>query len=230
MYPFSGSHPVYYRWYHKPANGTYKRLEDAENNKLLLRKPEIADSGYYLCQAYNHEGSIQSIPAELVVLGTSTIQYSILASFSVMWFTIDDDNITDGSGGDRVNITNYNIIESALETALNSSVIRVIVVDISTSVIGSEVRAEIFGICSNCNLINDSLGNIEDQIMTLQRKLDNLTDYIQQDITTNGDFIVASPGDEFIRMRITAANSSSVSMQCPPTMIISNSSFFICGE
>jgi len=190
----------------------------------------MADSGYYLCQAYNHEGSIQSIPAELVVLGTSTIQYSILASFSVVWFTIEDDNITDGSGGDKVNITNYNTIESALETALNSSVIRVIVVDISTSVISSEIRAEIFGICSNCNLINDSLDNIEDQIMTLQRKLDNLVDYIQQDITTNGDFIVAAPGDEFIRMRITAANSSSVLMKCPPKMITSNSYFFICGE
>jgi len=225
---FVGSHPVYYRWYYRPANDTYKPLQDAETNKLLITKPEMADSGYYLCQAYNHEGSIQSIPAKLVVLGTSTIQSSILASFSVVWFTMDDTN-TEGSGGNRVNITNYSTIESALQTVLNSSVIRVIVVDVKTSIVSSEISAEIFGICSNCNLVNESLDTIKDQIMALQKKLYDLVDNIQQGIT-NGEFIVAASGDEFVRMKIEAANSSGVLIECPLMMTISNSSPFVCGE
>ncbi|XP_065883706.1 uncharacterized protein [Dysidea avara] len=223
----NGSHPVYYRWYHRPTNGTYEPLENVETNKLLITKPVMADSGYYLCQAYNHEGSIQSIPAELVVLGTSTIQSRILASFSVVWFTMDEGN-TEGSGGERVNITDYSTIESTLETVLNSSVIRVMVVDVNTSVVGSGIKAEIFGICSSCNLVNDSLDTVEDQIMTWQAELYSLVEYIQQDIT-NREFIVAAPSEgAFVRMRITAANSSGVLIECPPAMAVSNSSFFIC--
>jgi len=188
----------------------------------------MADSGYYLCQAYNHEGSIQSTPAELVVLGASTIQSRIIASFSVLWFTMND-GTTEGSGYDRVNITDNSTIQSALETVLNSSLIRVVVVDVDTSVVASEITAEIFGICSNCNLVNDSLDTIEDEIMNWQQELYNLVEYIQQNIV-NREFIVAASSEAFVRMRITAANSSDVIISCPPAMTISNNSFFICGK
>ena len=221
---------MYYRWYFRPPNGTFRRLADGESNEITVTKPSKANHGYYLCQAYNHRGSIQSRIAELFVLHASTIQFNIKASISVDWFALDvDGDKEEGSGGQSINVTDYRIIQAALEAALNSSDIRVKLDSVISRPGGSQVQVEIFSVCGDCNLLNYSLDTIENEVMNLYDNFSNLVEYLNDGIV-NSEFTVVASSNDVIRMRVVMATAGNVSIMCPRTMRISNSHFFVCGK
>ena len=221
---------MYYRWFFRPPNGTFTPLADGEDNELTVIKPSKANHGYYLCQAYNHRGSIQSRIAELYVLRASTIRFSIMANISVDWFALDVDNDNDeGSGGQSINVTDYHIIQAALEAALNSSDIRVNLNSVVNRPGGSAVQTEIFGVCDDCNLLNYSLGTIENTVMDLYDNFSSLVEYLNNGII-NSEFTVVASSSDVIRMRVVMATAGNVSIKCPWTMRTSDTHFFVCGE
>lgn len=225
----AGNDPVFYRWYFRPPNGTFTPLVDGEGSEITVNKPSKANHGYYLCQAYNYRGSIQSRAAKLYVLKASTMQFSFMANFSINWFALENDTDIEGSGFQSINVTDRNIIMAALESALNSSNITIELDSVIDRPGGSQVEVRIFGICATCDLLNYSLANIENSVMNLSDELSRLVMYLNQGII-NRQFIVAGSSDTYIRMQIVMATASNVSSSCPQTMSISRSHFFICGE
>ena len=226
----AGNDSVYYRWYFRPPNGTFMPLADGENNEITVTKPSKANHGYYLCQAYNYMGSIQSRIAELYVLRASTIRFSIMANISVDWFALDVDSDKDeGSGGQSINVTDYRIIQAALEAALNSSDIRVKLNTVINRPGGSQVQTEIFGVCGDCNLLNYSLDIIENGVMDLYDNFSSLVEYLNDEIV-GSEFTVVASSSDVIRMRVVMAMAGNVSIKCPQTMRISDTHFFVCGE
>jgi len=220
-----GNDSVYYRWYFKPPNGTFIPLTDSEKNELIVKKPSMADHGYYLCQAYNYKGSAQSRIAKLYILRTSIVQLSVMANFSINWFALDS-NEDEGSGRQRINVTDCNIITSALESALNSSNIKIELISVDNRPGGSEVKTKIFGVCSRCNLLNRSLNATEYHVMNLFDEFSNLTEFLNHGIV-NSEFDVRASS---IRMEVVMATAGKKSHSCPHTMSKSNNHNFICGE
>lgn len=230
MYFFVDNDSVYYRWYFRPPNSTFIPLADGESNEITVDKPSKTDHGYYLCQAYNYRGSIQSRIAELHVLHASTIRFSIVANFSLNWFALDADNDTNaGSGQQSVNITDPRTIKIALESALNSSDLRVRLDHVVNRPGGSQVYAGIYAVCGNCDLLNYSLGTIQNKVMNLNDKFVDLVEYLNNGII-NSDFTVVISSNDAVRMRVVMAMADNVSFSCPQTMGISNRHFFLCGK
>lgn len=174
-------------------------------------------------------GSIQSKIAKLYVLRTSTVHFSVVVNFSLNWFALDaDNNKNEGSGSQSVNVMDRHIIRAALESALNSSNITV-KLDRVDGQGSSQVQATILSICTNCNLLNYSLDTIKIKTMDLYDELNSLVNYINNRII-NSEFIVATSSDSFVRMQVTMAAAGNISINCPQTMSISESHFFVCGE
>ena len=222
-----GNDLIYYRWYFRPPNGTFVPLEKGDSNELTVTKPSKANHGYYLCQAYNYMGSIESRVAELYVLRTSTIQLSIMADFSIDWFELEAENV--GSGNQRINVTDSNVIQAALEAVLNSTNIAVKLGTVTNRPGGSEVEAEILSVCDDCNLLNNSLDTVNNEVMSLYSKFTNVVEHINVGIN-DSDFTIVSSNSSVIRMEIVMATAGNVSMECPQTMSISDEHFFVCGE
>lgn len=197
-----------------------------------MAKPSMADHGHYLCQAYNYWGSIQSRIAELYILRAATIQFSVMANFSLNWFALDVDgnNTSEGSGSQSVNVTDHYFIQAALELALNSSGIKVKIDRVIDRPGGSEVKAKIRSICTNCSLVNHSLDTIENEVMDLNDGFISLVHYINNGII-NSEFVVAASNNTFVRMQVVMATApSNISVDCPQAMSTSDTHFFICGK
>ena len=226
-----GNDLIYYRWYFRPPNGTFIPLEDEDNNELMVKNPSKANHGYYLCQAYNYMGSIQSRAAELYVLCTSITQLSFMANFSINWFEFDEDDQGQGSGNQRINITDCTVIQAALKAVLNSSNITVKLGHVINRPGGSEVEAEILSLCDDCNFLNYSLDTIKNKVMSLYSEFTNLVEHINVGLI-NSDFMIVSSNTSVIRMKIVMAAAENVSMECPQAMSIfrSGDHFFVCGE
>ena len=195
-----------------------------------MTKPSKADHGYYLCQAYNYQGSIQSRVAELYVLRASAIQFSIMANFSLNWFAlVTDDDKTEGSGSQSVNVTDQRLIKAALELVINSTNVTVKLDSIIDEPGGSQVMARIISICTACNLVNYSLDTVEDTVMELNEEFDGIINHTNNGIT-NDEFVVAGSNSTLVRMQVAMAMAGNISIDCPRTMSISDSHFFVCGE
>lgn len=226
-----GDDTVFYRWYFRPPNGTFTPIADGTNDEIIVTKPSKADHGYYLCQAYNYRGAIQSRIAELYVLQASAIWFSFTANFSLNWFALDtDENKTEGSGSyQSVNVTDRQFIKAALESVYNSSNVTVRIDNVIDEPGGSQVRARIMSICKGCDLVNYSLDAVENTVMELNEEFDSLVNYTNTDII-NSLFVVAGSIDAYVRMQVVMAMAGNTSIDCPQTMSISDNHFFVCGE
>ena len=197
-----------------------------------MTKPSKPDHGYYLCQAYNYQGSIQSRIAELRVLRASAIWFSFMANFSLNWFALntDDNNNTEGSGSyESVNVTDRQIIKAALESAYNSSNVTVKLDSVIDEPGGSQVKARIMSVCTGCDLVNYSLDNVENTVMELNEEFDSLVNYTNNGIISS-QFVVAGSSNAYVRMQVVMAMAGNTSIDCPQTMSISDNHFFVCGE
>ena len=221
---------VFYRWYFRPPNGTFTPIADGVSNEIIVTKPSKADHGYYLCQAYNYQGSIQSRVAELYVLRASAIQFSIMANFSLNWFAlITDDDKAEGSGSQSVNMTDQHLIKAALESVINSTNVTVKLDSVIDELGGSQVMARIMSVCTACDLVNYSLDTIENTVMELNEEFDDIVNYANNGITNN-EFVVAGSNGTMVRMQVVMAMAGNISIDCPQMMSISDSHFFVCGE
>ena len=58
-------------------------IEGEETNELLIPEPQKEHEGWYMCEAYNYHGSIQSEPVSLLLLPFSVSQHQYPLDFSI---------------------------------------------------------------------------------------------------------------------------------------------------
>ena len=152
-----------------------------------------------------------------------------MANFSLNWFAlVTDDDKAEGSGSQSVNMTDQSIIKATLESVFNSTNVTVKLDSVIDELGGSQVMARIISVCAACNLVNYSLDTVENTVMELNEEFDSIVNYTNNGIT-NSEFVAVGSNDTF-RMQVAMEMAGNISIDCPRTMSISDSHFFVCGE
>ena len=87
-----------YQWYWSPDGEMWTAVVNGTSNELFLSKPRNEQEGWYRCQAFTEDASVQSSPARLTILPASISQLVYSVSFS-LHLVETNENTGSGSGG-----------------------------------------------------------------------------------------------------------------------------------
>lgn len=77
-------HNICYQW--TAVSGSFpKKVTNATTHTLVIPDVRSSDSDIYTCTISNDNGSIMSIPAQLIVSGMTWISYALNCHFPIMY-------------------------------------------------------------------------------------------------------------------------------------------------